>query len=295
MEMKLIVHDRRDAITYMAPIIINACREFTGKITPPGRGTYPLVTVDFNMTTFGYTINKCNPKTLITVMVEDSYQRPMIIVGVPFLRDDLFFKITFVNANAAFLDSLNDDEVCPEEWEFKLEYCTDQWGHDVIEKRAVSLPLSQLAGKFIELAELMERLVNFGTSNTFMTISMQDRCDAEEDVDNEAVEEAEEEAPAEEPDETPEERPVYKMRRFAGMMPVNEIERTDMFKDKYGHTIRIDAGPNGWTVRYADMSSNYKDESIGTDANFKNAYDTAAASVGPLTPVRTKRKEKTKR
>jgi hypothetical protein len=280
MEMKLIVYDRRDAITYMAPIITNACRDFASKVAPQGGGVYSQVTVDFNLTSFGYTINKVNPKTLITVMVDDSYHRPMIIVGVPFLRDDLFFKITFVNTN-------EDVKDYPEEWAFKLEYCSDRWGHNVIERRAVALSVSQLSAKFIELVELMERLVNFGTSNTFMTISMQDRCDAEEDVG----EEADEEIPVEESDETPEEQPVHKMRRFAGMMPVNEIERTEIFKDKYGHDVRIDAGPNGWTVRYADMSSNYKDESIGTNANFKNAYDTAATCVGPLTPVKTERKE----
>ena len=288
MEMKLIVYDRRDAITYMAPIITNACRDFANKIAPQGRGAYPQVTVDFNLTSFGYTINKVNPKTLITVMVDDSYHCPMIIVGVPFLRDDLFFKITFVNTN-------EDVEDYPEEWAFKLEYCADRWGHNVIKRRAVSLPVSQMTAKFIELVELMERLVNFGTSNTFMTISMQDKCDAEEDVDDEADEEAEEEAPAEEPDETPEEQPVHKMRRFAGMMPVNEIERTEIFKDEYGHDVRIDAGPNGWTVRYADMSSNYADVSVGTEQNFKNAYTVAEENVGPLTPVKTKRKEETKK
>ena len=283
MEMKLIVYDRRDAITYMAPIITNACRDFASKVAPQGGGVYPQVTVDFNLTSFGYTINKVNPKTLITVWVDDSYQCPMIIVGVPFLRDDLFFKITFVNTN-------DDYEDRPEEWAFKLEYCTDRWGHNVIKRRAVSLSVSQLSAKFIELVGLMERLVNFGTSNTFMTISMQDRCDAEEDADDEAAKEA----PVEESTETPEEQPVHKMRRFAGMMPVNEIERTEIFKDKYGHEVRIDAGPNGWTVRYADMSSNYKDESIGTDENFKNAYRVAVNRIGPLTPVKTRRKEETK-
>lgn len=74
------------------------------------------------------------------------------------------------------------------------------------------------------------------------------------------------------------------MRRFFGMMPVSEIERTEYFVDKYGLSVRIDAGPNGWTVRFADMSSKYMDESIGTDANFKNAYDVAVESVGELTP-----------
>ena len=75
------------------------------------------------------------------------------------------------------------------------------------------------------------------------------------------------------------------MQRFFGMMPVAEIERTEVFKDKYGHRVRIDAGPNGWTVRYADMGSNYKDESIGTEANFKNAYAVANEKVGPLTQM----------
>lgn len=74
------------------------------------------------------------------------------------------------------------------------------------------------------------------------------------------------------------------MNRFFGMMPVSEIERTEHFVDKYGMSVRIDAGPNGWTVRFADMSSKYNDESIGTDANFKNAYDVAVESVGELTP-----------
>ena len=74
------------------------------------------------------------------------------------------------------------------------------------------------------------------------------------------------------------------MKRFFGMMPVNEIERTEHFVDKCGLSVRIDAGPNGWTVRFADMSSRYKDESIGTEANFKNAYEVAVSCVGNLTP-----------
>ena len=75
------------------------------------------------------------------------------------------------------------------------------------------------------------------------------------------------------------------MKRFFGMMPVKEIERSVTFRDKYGDKVRIDAGPNGWTVRFADMSSRYKDESIGTDQNFKNAYSVAEEDVGPLKPI----------
>ena len=74
------------------------------------------------------------------------------------------------------------------------------------------------------------------------------------------------------------------MKRFFGMMPVNEIERTEYFVDECGLSVRIDAGPNGWTVRFADMSSEYKDETLGTEANFKNAYDVAVDCVGKLTP-----------
>lgn len=74
------------------------------------------------------------------------------------------------------------------------------------------------------------------------------------------------------------------MKRFFGMMPVSEIERTKQFVDECGLSVLIDAGPNGWTVRFADMSSKYKDESIGTEANFKNAYDVAVECVGKLTP-----------
>lgn len=74
------------------------------------------------------------------------------------------------------------------------------------------------------------------------------------------------------------------MIRFLGMMPVKEIERTETFKDKFGGTVRIDAGPNGWTVRFEDMSATYKDESIGTDANYREAYETAVEIIGELTP-----------
>lgn len=78
------------------------------------------------------------------------------------------------------------------------------------------------------------------------------------------------------------------MKRFFGMMPMSEIEKTATFKDKYGHKVRIDAGPNGWTVRYADMGSSYADESIGTEQNFKNAYAVAEEKVGPLEPLHGK-------
>lgn len=66
------------------------------------------------------------------------------------------------------------------------------------------------------------------------------------------------------------------------MMPASEVEKRSVYTDRYGYKVRIDAGPNGWTVYYCDMSTRYKDESIGTDANFENAYNCANEDVGPL-------------
>lgn len=80
------------------------------------------------------------------------------------------------------------------------------------------------------------------------------------------------------------------MQRFMGMMPSTEIERQEKFKTCFGDSIIIQAGPNGWTVIYADHSTNYKDEKLTTDENFMNAYTVADENVGPLTPVNGERK-----
>ena len=63
------------------------------------------------------------------------------------------------------------------------------------------------------------------------------------------------------------------MDRLWGMMPSNEIEKTVTFKDMLNLKIRIEVGPNGWTIIWADGGTNYKDESIGTEANYKNALE----------------------
>ena len=78
------------------------------------------------------------------------------------------------------------------------------------------------------------------------------------------------------------------MKRFFGMMPVKEIERTETFEDSNGYEVRIDAGLNGWTVRFGDYSSRYKDESKGTAANFDEAYKVATDISGTLTPLKRK-------
>ena len=70
-----------------------------------------------------------------------------------------------------------------------------------------------------------------------------------------------------------EERTVNNMKRFFGMMPSSEIEVRKIYDDGLsGHLhLKIDAGPNGWTLHMADGSTRYKDESKGTEKNLAEA------------------------
>ena len=77
------------------------------------------------------------------------------------------------------------------------------------------------------------------------------------------------------------------MKRFCGMMSSNEITISKIYKDQNGLTVRINAGPNGWTVMYADGSSDFKDEELPDTQNLKNAYDNAVNHLGKLTDVTT--------
>ena len=58
------------------------------------------------------------------------------------------------------------------------------------------------------------------------------------------------------------------------MMPSSEVKREERFKVGVGQlTVTIQAGENGWTILYADSSSEYKDEVGTTDNNFKKAME----------------------
>lgn len=72
------------------------------------------------------------------------------------------------------------------------------------------------------------------------------------------------------------------MKRFMGMMPSTEIKKESRFKDKTHSKIIIQAGENGWTVLYADGSSQYKDITQDVDKNFKEAYEIANSALGEL-------------
>ena len=74
------------------------------------------------------------------------------------------------------------------------------------------------------------------------------------------------------------------MNRFFGMMPRTEIEREERFVDPVGLKITIQAGPNGYSILYADGGSQYGDIEASTDENFKTAYNIAKGNLGELLP-----------
>lgn len=78
------------------------------------------------------------------------------------------------------------------------------------------------------------------------------------------------------------------MKRFCGMMPSSEIEKTKQYKNSHDLKITIEAGVHGWTITYADSSTKYKDTDSTTDENFKTAYDIATKDLGTLTEISSK-------
>ena len=76
------------------------------------------------------------------------------------------------------------------------------------------------------------------------------------------------------------------MNRMFGLMPRNEVEKERSFKDPNGLTITIQAGPNGWTIIYADYSSRYADVESTTEENFDTAFKTVEHELGILTEIK---------
>ena len=177
--MKLTVYEKRDAIIYLAPMIIEECREMAANLMLKRGQTELLVDVDYNTTTFSYITNGIDPRPLINVMVDDSYRRPMIIVGVPFISDEIFFKFTFEQMNAV-------------DWKFVANYCTDRYGHFVVSDKDIKVPVFKdrnISG-LIDLKNRLWKIIN-GTSRHYMVIQMRSKVDvvtekpAEEETQNE--------------------------------------------------------------------------------------------------------------
>lgn len=76
------------------------------------------------------------------------------------------------------------------------------------------------------------------------------------------------------------------MNRFMGMMLSDEVEKEVRFKDPHGLTITIQAGPNGWSIIYADYSSRFANEESTTEENFDKAVRTAECELGTLTEIK---------
>ena len=72
------------------------------------------------------------------------------------------------------------------------------------------------------------------------------------------------------------------MKRFFGKMPSSEVEVSKRYKDENGLEITIEAGPHGWTIIYADSSTNYVDEDKSSIENFNEALNIAKEKLGTL-------------
>ena len=75
------------------------------------------------------------------------------------------------------------------------------------------------------------------------------------------------------------------MNRFFGMMPSNCIEKEESYKDRNCLTITIQAGPEGWSILWADGGSDFKDINSTTDQNFNEAFKVATDAVGKLIKI----------
>jgi len=59
-----------------------------------------------------------------------------------------------------------------------------------------------------------------------------------------------------------------------GMMPSSEVEKCNHFKVGAGQLrVTIEAGPNGWTILYADHSSDGMNVHDTTENNFNKAME----------------------
>lgn len=79
------------------------------------------------------------------------------------------------------------------------------------------------------------------------------------------------------------------MNRLFGMMPSSEITISKRYLDQHGLKIRIDAGPHGWTVNWADGGNTYKDEDNEDAVNFQHALDLVKSKGFELTEDKSPR------
>lgn len=61
------------------------------------------------------------------------------------------------------------------------------------------------------------------------------------------------------------------MKRFMGMMPSSEVKKQKRFDTGNGMIATIQAGEKGWTILFADSSSEHKNIEDTTENNFNSA------------------------
>lgn len=72
------------------------------------------------------------------------------------------------------------------------------------------------------------------------------------------------------------------MKRFFGMMPSDSVEIEEQFRDECDLKIIIQAGPEGYSIIYADHSCDYEDIKDTSENNFDKAYRVATKNLGHL-------------
>jgi hypothetical protein len=76
------------------------------------------------------------------------------------------------------------------------------------------------------------------------------------------------------------------MKRFMGMMPSSEVKREERFKVGMRQSVvTVQSGENGWTILYADSSSEHQDEVDTTDNNFNKAMKVLNSHFGDINKV----------
>lgn len=76
------------------------------------------------------------------------------------------------------------------------------------------------------------------------------------------------------------------MNRFMGMMPSSEVKKEKRFKVGVGQLkVTIQAGEKGWTILFADGSSEYEDIGDTTENNFNSALEQLNKHFGDINPA----------
>lgn len=73
--------------------------------------------------------------------------------------------------------------------------------------------------------------------------------------------------------------------RFMGAMLAYEVEICKSYRDDNNLKIIIEAGKHGWTVIYADYSTEFQECEDIPENNFNKAYKRAEMNLGRLTAI----------